>query len=392
MAVFKDFAAPFTLGIDASNLRAGGGLTHLVEVLRAAQPADSGFDRVIVWASQATLVRLQDRPWLGKRTDPVLESHYLRRALWQRYELGKRANAEGCHLIFAPGGAFATAFRPIVIMSRNLLPFEWRELARYGVSAMSFRLMALRWLQSRSFRRATGTIFLTRYAQQAVMKVTGSLSGQIAMIPHGLDHRFLQVPRLPRSLAEYSSDRPFRLVYVSIVNLYKHQWCVAEAVAGLRNEGFPVVLELIGPAYPPALALLRKTLQHIDPMGQFINYAGPIAYADLHIRYAQADVCVFASSCENMPNILLEGMASGLPIACSNRGPMPEVLGDAGVYFDPECPSDIARALRELMVSVELRAGLSRASFERVQAYTWQRCAKETFRFLSDIAGAYSST
>ena len=95
-----------------------------------------------------------------------------------------------------------------------------------------------------------------------------------------------------------------------------------------------------------------------------------------------------------MPNILLEGMASGLPIACSNRGPMPEVLSDAGVYFDPENEDDIARALRELIDSPELRTRLAKASFERVQAYSWRRCASETFGFLANIAakrdGRYS--
>jgi hypothetical protein len=50
------------LGIDASNLRGGGGVTHLAELLRAAHPAAHGFDSVVIWASQATLARLEERP------------------------------------------------------------------------------------------------------------------------------------------------------------------------------------------------------------------------------------------------------------------------------------------------------------------------------------------
>jgi glycosyltransferase involved in cell wall biosynthesis len=79
-------------------------------------------------------------------------------------------------------------------------------------------------------------------------------------------------------------------------------------------------------------------------------------------------------------------MAAGLPLACSGRGPMPEVLGGGGVYFDPEDAADIARALRELIGSPELRTRLARESFERVQAYSWQRCAAETLEFLSGSA------
>ena len=90
-----------------------------------------------------------------------------------------------------------------------------------------------------------------------------------------------------------------------------------------------------------------------------------------------------------MPNILLEGMASGLPVASSSRGPMREVLGDAGAYFDPEDPPTIARALRELMESPELRTTVANASFERAKAYSWRRCTDETFGFLTGVAAEF---
>ena len=374
------------LGIDASNLRGGGGVTHLAELLRAADPIAHGFQQVVIWASQATLVRLEDRSWLSKRTDPLLESHYLRRALWQRNQLGKLAQTEGCDLLFIPGGSFATDFRPVVTMSRNLLPFEWRELLRYGWSMFSLKLLLLRWSQSRSFQQANGVIFLTQYAQDAVKKVTGQLPGQTTIIPHGIDGRFFQLPRVQRPLAEYRDEQPFRLLYVSIIDTYKHQWQVAEAVTQLRAEGLPVVLDLIGPAYPPALRRLQRTLQRVDPTGGFIRYWGAVPHHELHARYAAADLGIFASSCENMPNILLEGMASGLPIACSNRGPMPEILGDAGVYFDPERPDEIAAALRKLIADPELRGRCAEGSYATAQRYSWQRCAQETFAFMRKIA------
>lgn len=218
------------------------------------------------------------------------------------------------------------------------------------------------------------------------MSVTGALPGSVTIIPHGIDERFFQPPRQPRPLTECSAAQPLRLVYVSIIDTYKHQWQVAEAVAQLRAENLPVVLDLIGPAYPPALRRLNRTLRQVDPTGGFIHYWGAVPYFELHARYAAADIGVFASSCENMPNILLETMAAGLPVACSDRGPMPEVLGDAGVYFDPERPADIARALRELIASPALRAEKAQASYTAALAFDWRRCADETFGFLAGVA------
>ena len=382
-------SAGFTVGIDASNIQAGGGGTHLVELLRAASPSAQGVAKVVVWAPQATLSRIEDRPWLVKRSHPVLEGHYLRRALWQRNRLGDLARTEGCNLLFIPGGSFATDFRPVVTMSRNLLPFEWRELWRYGISLTSLKFLLLRWSQSRSFRKANGIIFLTRYAEDAVLKVTGALQGKRVNIPHGINERFFHQPRAQRLLEECDEQRPFQLVYVSIIDNYKHQRQVAEAIMKLRAEGLPIALDLIGPAYPPALRRLRRTLQRVDPAGSVVRYVGVVPHNELHAWYEAADLCVFASSCENMPNILLEGMAFGLPIACSNRGPMPEVLGDAGVYFNPEDPIDIAKAIRRWLDFPDLREQKALAAYNLARQYSWARCAAETFGFLSHVRAEY---
>ena len=93
-----------------------------------------------------------------------------------------------------------------------------------------------------------------------------------------------------------------------------------------------------------------------------------------------------------MPVTLIEGMASGLPIACSDRGPMPEVLGDSGVYFDPEQPIEIFNALESLINDTQLRSEKANASFLEVQKYSWSICANETFSFLNKVATDYKKS
>jgi len=376
---------PLTIGIDATNLRGGGGVTHLIELLRAAQSTSHGIERVVVWGGTPTLKLLDCRPWLDKRTPPALDKGLLQRTLWQRYSLSQAARDLGCDVLFVPGGSYAGNFHPVVTMSRNLLPFEMRELLRYGWSLFTLKLLLLRLVQSHSFRKTDGVIFLTEYARDVVLGVTGNLLGQTCIVPHGLSPRFNKAPKLQRDIIEYDDAHPYRVLYVSIIDQYKHQWHVVEAVAALRKQGFPIALDLVGPAYPPALKRLNQTIDRVDIERRWVHYHGAIPFNEFHLRYAQADLGLFASSCENMPNILLETMASGLPIACSNRGPMPEVLGQAGAFFNPEQPEDIARALRELIDYPETRIELARASYERAQQYSWLRCADETFRFLVEV-------
>jgi glycosyltransferase involved in cell wall biosynthesis len=126
-------------------------------------------------------------------------------------------------------------------------------------------------------------------------------------------------------------------------------------------------------------------MRRLDPSGAFLLYSGHVPYEELPAHYVRADLFVFASSCESFGQILTEAMSAGLPIACANRSAMPELLGDAGVYFDPEDPRDIARAIKELIESPSLRAEKARASFARTQDYSWKRCATDTFGLLADV-------
>lgn len=373
------------LGIDASNIRGGGGVTHLVELLTAANPEEYGYSKVVVWSKQSTLDRIPSRPWLKKSPLPVFEKSLIPRMIWQRFYLSHLACQVGCDALFVPGGSFAGNFRPFITMSQNLLPFEWKELRRYGWSLFTFKLLLLRFIQSKSFKKANGLIFLTRYAESTVTDIVKKYTGKYTIIPHGINVQFMGDNRLQKSISGYSISNPFRILYVSIVSPYKHQWHVADAVALLRKQRIPVELVLVGPACSKAFKYLQDTLTRVDPLGEYIRYVGPIPHEQLNVQYAHADLCLFASSCENMPNILLEGMASGLPIACSNKGPMPEVLGDAGVYFDPECPDEIAEALLTLINYPELREKLAKRSYSRVQNFSWKRCANETFQFLKDV-------
>jgi glycosyltransferase involved in cell wall biosynthesis len=126
-----------------------------------------------------------------------------------------------------------------------------------------------------------------------------------------------------------------------------------------------------------------KKLNQIEGSEHFLKYHGSLNIEKQMDLYEKADLCLFASSCENMPNILLEGMASGLPIISSNMGPMPEILSDAGIYFNPENSVDISRAISELYFSPDLRNSLAIKSFEKAEKYSWKICSERTFEYLS---------
>jgi len=377
------------LAIDASNIRAGGGITHLSGLLGGADPEEFGFREVSVWASAKTLAQLPDRPWLDRRHDPLLDHSLPHRILWQRRSLPREIRS-GYNCLFVPGGTYYGDFAPMVAMSQNLLPFDMEAQANYGAGRERARLALLRRAQRRTFRQADGVVFLTPFARSLVLADIPIPIDRTRVVPHGISPRFFTAPRAQLDPEVFSEERPFRLLYVSTVDRYKHQSEVVSAVAELRRQGLPLSLDLIGTAVDRrSTAEMISAITAANPKGNAVRYLGGVPYDELPSRYLSADGFVFASSCETFGQILLEAMASGLPIASSGRSSLPDMLGQAGTYFDPTRPADIAAAIKRLFESAPLRTAYAEEAFSRAKDYSWSRCASETFVFLAEATTSH---
>ena len=159
---------------------------------------------------------------------------------------------------------------------------------------------------------------------------------------------------------------------------------MATAVHALKTrDGFNIELQLVGSSNKQALKKLNKVITETKSES-YIQYMSNLSYNQLHATYHDADAFVFASSCENMPNILLEAMSAGLPIACSNSQPMPEFLKDAGWYFNPEDDESIYHAIKEMLLD-PAREKLAVKAIQYAGEYSWKKCADTTFNFLYNL-------
>lgn len=370
------------IGINACRNRSGGAIAHLVGILKDGDPVAHGISQVHVWSYKRLLDALPNTPWMIKHNPPELESSLVHQVRWEYHSLPKAARETGCQLLLNTDAGSVCYFRPSVVMSRDMLSYEPFEMRRYGISKARARLIALRFIQSRSMRRADGVIFLTNYAAKVIQGVTGKLP-RVSVIPHGLGANFKQ--NSSRRVWPQAPDADIRCLYVSNAAMYKHQWVVVRAIDELRKRGHNLSLLLAGGGSGRAQKLVDDEIARTDPEGTFVQSTGYVRHQDIPSLLAKANLFVFASSCENMPNTLVEAMASGIPIACSSRGPMPEILKDGGVYFDPESSESISRAIEELITDHGLRESSARRAKELSDQYSWARCASETWSFLRAV-------
>lgn len=370
------------VGINACRARSGGAIAHLVGILKEdMDPRKFGIDKVHVWSYGQLLATLPEAPWLVKHGPPELERSLLQQLWWERFLLPGELENSNCAIVLNVDAGSVCRFRPSVTMSRDMLSYEPGEIKRYGLTKARLRLIALRYVQNAALRSADGVIFLTHYAARVIQKSCGPLRN-IAYVSHGVGAAFQTIERGRHPVW----SGPIRCLYVSNAMPYKHQWHVVEAIAQLRLRGHDLQLELVGGGEGRAQKHLQAKINEVDPERRFVKQYDFLPQDALPNFMAEADLFVFASSCENMPNTLVEGMAAGLPIACSNRGPMPEVLEDGGVYFDPEDPDSIAVAIADLVANPDKRVVLAARAKQLAQQYSWERCSRETFSFIAQTA------
>ena len=129
-------------------------------------------------------------------------------------------------------------------------------------------------------------------------------------------------------------------------------------------------------------------LSHALNIVDRVTFTGYIPDADLVVLYNLATMLVLPSLSEGFGLPAIEAMACGLPVAASNRGSLPEVVGEAGLLFDPSSEGEIADAIARLLGDELLRHEISRKAQERAKLFSWKNGARKMMSILEKAARA----
>ena len=370
------------LGIDASALGSGGARRHIIEILNCFEPIKHGFSKILIWGHKDLLDQIPNSNSLIKCSHPLLNKGLFCRILWQLFYRDKHFK-KNIDVLFSPCGTYSGNFRPYITMSQNMLVFNKIEQKKFGLSFYRLKFILLFFVQRYSFRNSQGIIFISKYARDYISKYVDYSFVNTSLIHHGISKIFKKKPVLQKEIKFYNKKNPFILLYVSTIFNYKNQLNVVEAIKRLRKKGMPVKLNLVGEVGEKIIGEnLAKKIDEFNSENIFINWVRGVSLKKVVNYYHSSDLFIFASSIENMPNILIEAMASGLPIACSNKKPMPEFLNKTGLYFNPEKMNEIEQTVDKMIKDPQLRQSYSKSSFSISNNYSWKICADKTFDFL----------
>jgi glycosyltransferase involved in cell wall biosynthesis len=244
----------------------------------------------------------------------------------------------------------------------------------YPEAHFGIRSMGMRMLVPRSARQSHRIIAPSKQTRDDLSRLLRVEAAKVDVVPMGVS-----APASPADLAgvrkRYElSDCPVVLT-TSAKRPHKNLRRLLDAWALIPGERRGV---LVLPGYPtPHEQELRR---HAEALGiaASTRFPGWVSTADLEALYQLAQCFVFPSLYEGFGLPVLEAMARGVPVACSGRASLAEVVDRAARLFDPESPQAIADAIDEILSNPSFAERLRQAGQEQARRFTWSATARGT--------------
>lgn len=370
------------IGIDASRSISGGAIEHLKGIFKAVPKISKKFNTVYIWAPSYILLKIPNYIWLKKISTDYLGNVLLLKIIWQIFFLPKICEKLGVKLLFNTDAGSLCPFKLSVTLVQDILPFDDEAISKFKLYQPAFyRIIFLRFLSIIRLKHTNHIIFLSKYSKKILNKFLQIKNYSI--IPHGADESFYKVKF--KNLKK-KKDK-INVLYISNALIYKNQWNVIEAISKIRKKyKININLKIVGGGQGLALKKMNLAKQKFDKNNKFVSLTGFDTKKKIKKYYTNSHIFVFASSCEAFGISLLEAMSTGIPIACSNKSSLPEIIKNNAMYFDPENIDEIIKAIIKIINNDVLRKKISRGSKIRSKYFNWKKSSRLTWEILYKTA------
>jgi alpha-1,3-rhamnosyl/mannosyltransferase len=235
------------------------------------------------------------------------------------------------------------------------------------------------------FRPASGLIAISECTRSDAVRVLNLPPEKIEVIYPGIAPAFFGVDaEAARETAQrYALVKPYAL-YVGSIEPRKNVATMLDAWLDLpRDVRDEFDLVVAGPWGWGDRTVYDRLQSGIEG----VRYLGYVPEPDLPALTAAAAIFVYVSLYEGFGLPVGQAMAAGVPVLASLASALPEVVGDAGLLADPRSPAEIRVGIERLLLSPSLRSQLTERGRTRAQAFTWDECARKSWKFFERVAG-----
>ena len=241
-------------------------------------------------------------------------------------------------------------------------------------------------LMYKALRRNASLIFtVSHFSKSELIRLTrGPRTDNILPIHLGISQEWYEAATVPAV-----RTRPY-YVHVGNIKPYKNLSRLVDAFLSLR-ERIPHDLVIVGQSEGLITGESREFFERVKAASDRIHLTGFVSHRDLLSLVGHAEALIMPSLYEGFGLPPVEAMAAGVPVAVANAASLPEICGEAALYFNPLHMEDIAEKLVLLATDAALRQGLIERGLQRSRLFTWESCARRTVDALRAALGVEPS-
>lgn len=265
--------------------------------------------------------------------------------------------------------------KPLIVTIHDLIYLKFPR------SSNIIRRKVIRPLLAHMLRSADRIIAVSEHTKKDILDYFPFSEGKISVIYEAADPVFREIndeKALDAVKRKFSLPREY-LLFVGSLRSHKNIERLLQAFMQLRREGVSHGLVVVGRVNPREKYLLNK----INSTGCL--YLNEVSGEELVSLFNLATALLFPSLYEGFGLPVLEAMACGLPVAASSFSSLPEIAGDAAVFFNPLDVDDMAAQMRRIINEEGLRQELRDKGFRRARMFSWERAARHTMELYQGI-------
>jgi glycosyltransferase involved in cell wall biosynthesis len=304
---------------------------------------------------------------------------------WVRlgFDLPRRLREDRPQLLHVQYTAPAFCRTPLVVSVHDVSFLEHPEYFT------SFRAVQLRCTVQRTVKAAARILTPSEFSKRSILAAYQLDDEKVVVLPNGVSSAFRPISREAaqrRVKSALGLSAPLILTVGDLQPRKNHVSLIQAFEQLVRSHPqLPHHLVIVGKEtwYGSTVRAAAKK----SSVASRIHFTGFVSDEELHYLYGACDVFVYPSFYEGFGLPIVEAMACGRAVACSNTSAMPEVADSAALLFDPCSQDDLTLAMRDLLLNPELRLRMERLGMQRAAMFDWQRNAGKTLELYYAIAG-----
>jgi len=308
------------------------------------------------------------------------------RVLWEYQNMAGIVRREEVDVLFNPYQIGPWVRGPKhVLMLRNMEPYLFGGYV-YSLNSR-LRNYLLRKSSARSLRRADRVLAVSKYVRDYLTNAIGIEGDRILTVCHGRNENFISDGDAEKdrdALKRFGVGNHFILTCGSLLPYRRCEDVIAafNKCADSVHPGMQLVIA--GAGTDRRYGKLIRHAIAASPYRDRILALGHIPWDTMAALYRSCLLCVLATEIEACPNIAIEAMAAGCVIVSSDRPPLPEMFGGASLEYHARDIDHLVGQILRCIDQEDLRREMKTRALKRAEAFSWEKCASETYAALTD--------